>query len=675
MTIRYILCFLLILFVAACKRNIDDVRPAVNAGSRHGKVLPPGFFVDNVRVPGGAPNAQIGPLGRTANTPDPNNGDLPVILGPKLNNPYSVAHMQQAVDLMYGGHYPISATHLYVRFKPADADQFNVLEDIEDLELQDYPMDHEVIQEGDYYQDSTLTMEEFGWLYTVLPVHYTFPGGIQYQIVDQLYLPEGDDLFLEQLAESMASGASYQSSYSSETGLVSIHRTDVMTGTYEYPRTACDCADPTLECLPEPGCDPNPGGGGGGPSNSDRVPRGKIEVQEFISCGSAPTNVAVRNARVVCKRWFKIERIYTNNQGQFFSTKHFLNRVKVIVKSKNNHGSIRKIRGIRIWQTLFPVRERIGIFDRGEMAAIAHVFERPSTDGRLLPQWVAFTTHNSLMEFRDYATQLGFAHPPDKMKILLSNWGSFEQRGTAPMLNKCGASLTTEISTAYISAAIPFGMLVNILSRQVDVVIGYKRNDGNYCNLSSADVKEVAYHELGHASHYAQVGCDFWNQYRASIIRELSKVLQPENHPYGDGNDPFTAPIIALSEMWGYHIEYLLTDRYFGLSVPWARMQDDSYYSINGLGAYLVALESFKPNLITDVHRWIPNGLPYDLFDSGNEAVSGLRDNVSGYTTQQCFSALQSDVRSVPAFRNRLLSQNGNNQLNQVNILFQDYNY
>ena len=45
-------------------------------------------------------------------------------------------------------------------------------------------------------------------------------------------------------------------------------------------------------------------------------------------------------------------------------------------------------------------------------------------------------------------------------------------------------------------------------------------------------------------------------------------------------------------------------------------------------------------------------------------------DNVFGYTAQQCFTALQGDVRTIPAFRDRLLQQNGNNQAAAVTYLF-----
>ena len=93
----------------------------------------------------------------------------------------------------------------------------------------------------------------------------------------------------------------------------------------------------------------------------------------------------------------------------------------------------------------------------------------------------------------------------------------------------------------------------------------------------------------------------------------------------------------------------------------------------------LNALENHNPILTADVHRWIPQGVCYDLIDSENDffTIGSTRpiDNVFGYTTQQCFNALQSDVRTVPDFRNRLLLQNGNNQSPSVNTLFNSYGY
>lgn len=99
---------------------------------------------------------------------------------------------------------------------------------------------------------------------------------------------------------------------------------------------------------------------------------------------------------------------------------------------------------------------------------------------------------------------------------------------------------------------------------------------------------------------------------------------------------------------------------------------------VAGLNANFAAIESFNPNNNNDVRRWIPQGLPHDLFDNRNDFAfpnGFVIDNVVGYTSQQCFNALQGDVRTVPAFRDRLLQQNGNNQAAAVTNLFSEYGY
>ncbi len=53
--------------------------------------------------------------------------------------------------------------------------------------------------------------------------------------------------------------------------------------------------------------------------------------------------------------------------------------------------------------------------------------------------------------------------------------------------------------------------------------------------------------------------------------------------------------------------------------------------------------------------------------------VLGCNDNK--YITEQCFNALQPDVRSIEAFRDRLLQQNGNDQAANVIDLFFRYGY
>jgi hypothetical protein len=115
--------------------------------------LPNPFFAE-LQVPGAAATVANNFSSSGSNLTDSlDNGDVPIVLGSQITNPYTVRKVQNAYNMLYGDIQTLTANYLYVKFKPANADQLEILEDNENLELQDYPMDFEVIQEGDFYQD------------------------------------------------------------------------------------------------------------------------------------------------------------------------------------------------------------------------------------------------------------------------------------------------------------------------------------------------------------------------------------------------------------------------------------------------------------------------------------------------------------------------------------------
>lgn len=77
----------------------------------------------------------------------------PTILGARLiGNPYSVANMQQASINLTNSSAGIVENAWYVRVKPSNYEQLTAVEDL-DVDWFDYPLDYELIQEGDYYDD------------------------------------------------------------------------------------------------------------------------------------------------------------------------------------------------------------------------------------------------------------------------------------------------------------------------------------------------------------------------------------------------------------------------------------------------------------------------------------------------------------------------------------------
>lgn len=77
----------------------------------------------------------------------------PTILGNPRVNPYTVQKMTEAWNNLNGTNLPtLPATHRYVKFMPATLEQFKKLNETE-LVLFDYPLEYEIIQMGDYYDD------------------------------------------------------------------------------------------------------------------------------------------------------------------------------------------------------------------------------------------------------------------------------------------------------------------------------------------------------------------------------------------------------------------------------------------------------------------------------------------------------------------------------------------
>lgn len=82
-------------------------------------------------------------------------------------------------------------THLYVRFLPKDWSEYDQLQNDTTLKLYDIPLDHEVALHGNTYHDPSIPEDKPTWQYTAVKADFEFPS-IEYQVLEQLYLPEQD---------------------------------------------------------------------------------------------------------------------------------------------------------------------------------------------------------------------------------------------------------------------------------------------------------------------------------------------------------------------------------------------------------------------------------------------------------------------------------------------------
>ncbi|MEX8546061.1 MAG: hypothetical protein V5804_00540 [Mucilaginibacter sp.] len=588
------------------------------------------------------------------------------VLGNQLNNPYLIPNMQQAYQNLGITNVPVNVTNLYVRFKPADVDQLDVLTSTmenQNLEVFDTPVDYDVMYEGDYYQDPSIPQEQITWQYAVVPPDFQFPAGIQYETLAQIHIP-GDNYTAVETEAERIQGVSNSMMVSPTTNSINKNPS---------PNSAQNC-DPGFYWDPiARDCVPNRGGGGGqppAPAADASVPGGGILVYDT----QTNTNRPVRKATVVARRWFKIERGFTDNSGNYRLTKRFKNKVRINVKFKNSDAEVRGLRGVRLWQMLFPIKKTLGVYsgDKSNISYTFPLYTDPGSKGNRY--WAGATTHNAVQDYREYAPQEGIGQPPTGIKIMLTNAVS---GAATPMWNKRVINtLPSEfVYTFLFTAASPIAgglsALVAVLKHQIDIAISYQYP-------TSDALKETTYHELTHSAHYAALGNSWYGAFVDAEITTLIRAFASDNTyiPYGRSTGEFHDKI-ALGESWAYYMGQYLADKQYGTQSGSAVEQGIGYSNnspVYGLSSHLNLLEDFSPYRTNDPFFWIPQGIFYDLKDTRNE-TSPVTDQVSGYTNQQMFNAFNSSINSLAGYKSSLLQLNGNNQSGAVTYLFSQYGY
>lgn len=354
--------------------------------------------------------------------------ELPTILGSQRNNPYTLSRMRVAYNNLGYSALPVNATNLYVRFLPNSASQLSVLDSImdsQDLELFDTPMDYDVLQEGDYYQDPSIPDSSVTWQYAVVPTDFQAPADITYQVLFQIHIPGDNYTAMETEAERLASkqdsidcsgGGDRMANSNSTARIIKPNSPDCGPGyhwDFNVNQCVCNCCPEGYEwngsqCLPiQPPPPPTPPA----PAVDAQVPAGAITVSDNNLVATPTPRPPVRNVRVVAKRWFKIERTYTDNNGHFQFTKRFKHNVKITVKFKNDFAAIKAFRLTSFWRMLYPVTANIGVF-ANDKNIINHNFDKINTTvaarGNLF--WAGATVHNSVQEYRGFATQENFGY-------------------------------------------------------------------------------------------------------------------------------------------------------------------------------------------------------------------------------------------------------------------------
>lgn len=590
-------------------------------------------------------------------------------MGAKLNNPYAVDVIKQAYYNLY--HVAITGlhpTHLYVRYLPTTPQELSLL-DFNNREFWDFPLDYSITHMGAYYHDPTVSDTTFTWFYTVVPYGFQFPQ-VQHEI-------------LEQLVEVP-------------------YETNLLKEAYRLTGNLWDEPDAYITPMPTynngtlsffitpPGDDGGGGGGGGGgqtgtcgcpfPDNV-RKPSGCVTVFDNMLNNWDP----VRKVKVITANGdlglFFTHSAQTSDNGCWSVSHKYYGKIHVWVKFENDDCTIKTMKGQVDFLGYSIARKAYkGTFGGPYFNNIQIQFDRSTAIGSPdCLNWLAALDNNALFEYKGWCGANGIPLPPGDLEILVAPWQ--DGSGATVMLNHMPGFLIT-------IAALGGGTVLKILSGvggpislavepfivqwltafAPDVVL----NVNNPIHLNADQVKEVAYHEFGHTSHWQSVGSAYWQANIAYVAEVI--VTQANNAPYGSGTLS-GAGRCAVIESWGFHVGATVSDLHYGIHSSPYRIQQPTGIFFDPTAtqsSYIRALEAYDPNLTGDVDRWIPCGIYNDLIDTGIETTP-VQDNTSGFTEGQIFSCL--NTTSIGGVKNQIQALTGNTQQTAVTNLFTSYGY
>lgn len=430
--------------------------------------------------------------GRAITRSQTDSGTGIMTLGQKQINPYALVIMQQAADELEIG-AKLEPTHLYVRFLPTDSTQYNILARDMELELFDFPLDYEIIQEGSFYHDPTLPEDAITWQYTTVEPGFSFPENITYEVLEECYIPNTED---EEI--SMASGGDGRT-------------TAQMLEEQAFAIAGIECDEPEAPARA-----------------SAKRPEGKFQFWDDCNNYYKP----LKGVKVRCHVIVKWSTTFTREDGTYSMDSKFRIGPHYALVFHNSKGFELYCN----WGPLARANYNMGWHNKkGYSENISRISEA----------WKWCAVSNAGYEYYQMCEKEGIAKPPHDLKVWV-----FKHKGNAsaaPMLNKLGnvvgfnpsGAIVRFLNNMFINY--PANFLLSFFRNWLpDVTIGCKGSD-------IKDIYEIVNHEFAHASHFSKVGSNYWADYVSYIITYGA---------YGQ-ESYYNAGVCGVGEMWGYAMGWL----------------------------------------------------------------------------------------------------------------------
>lgn len=695
-SVNRILLFLLFSFILyACKKNDfekKELKPeSISGKSDLQKILASEFFVQDRKVADMANTRNSGfstgdlAVEMSGQSEPEFTDEVPMILGEILPNPYSISNMVATYNIYYAANLlTVPVTHYYVRFSPATEAQLALLEDSLEVEIFDYPLNYEVIQDGDYYQQPGKGVEDMPDFFAVVPNTFQFPAGVPHVILEELHFPH-DDPILEALAESIAAGGHYNS-YQINSGEPDIMMIRLENNARLINENNCECfPNPeNLACIPpEPNCyipqPPTPPGGwqpptpGPAPANT---PSGYIRYQD----NTANIDRPLRGVEVIAKRGRKSAKAYTDNNGFFVMGRNFPGPVKIIIKYRTSATvNVKPLRlQSRVRLSLLTARQRYGgtygvgvmnnlnirIVAAGNIGTRQHMYwlAAHAVNARYQHELVAsvtqevkhFSGHRLVLYLERHGRELGREPMTD---LVLANYIAKNRSGADYLII---AGKIVKYTAMQKIGSLAFTLIGLVFDGQrPDIIYNYNTNWVNQSsNITHQKLFEV-YTECGLLKstnsnlkwkHYFKAK-EKWIDVSIGFIGlqlmyNLNYYLKEGQLPESSASPDWQA-FTTLATNIGLGIYYSLTEpeRSFfqmtkGFSIYYSHILCDRWYSGTNnsvrdqYGKWILSnptttshkfyIENWRPNVAVDIFKYERVGLFNDLNDADSDPIPGV---------------------------------------------------
>ncbi len=575
-----------------------------------------------------------------------NRPSQPIILGNQLNNPFSVENMQIALDSLLANkeslngsmrapsafnEFEISATDLYIRYLPKDSVEYRTLMNDTALMLFDFPLDYELKQVGEYYKDPTVT-GEYTWLYTRVPVGYTPHAGVEYEVLEELFILEHSPYYsveTETGEDGMQKAKSVAGQNNNEalrvlqtvslylTGNLKQDSKDKNTYTNNVSGMQKAKSYLTVKIF-----------GKTITLATFYYPSGTLKVKGFhtmnengvVTPSSTAVDVPLKGVKMHFLTWFYWGHAYTDENGYYQSDKSYLldpiHTIYFSGRTKNQQNSWDLDR-VWLWGSCLWVQKHcFGVQSKDNYNA---------TIDTLSGAWDACLTNNAIYEYMTVCDKEGLTRPPAHLQVALRENPSGAGSSSAPLFQNhtnlytslfLGGyfnyvySYTTEGQNLVLTQNTPLYNLAMtmFLNSLPDILLaggninhyinaGYTRQEALYAFYSTV------WHELTHASNFQRVknekGYGSASAYWTSLVgtevgHSITSIGKSSYGKKGDNN----WEQVALCEGWANYREYRMKSKYldgipfYGISsstFPYTHI--NLFYDLENIGVSLVNME------------------------------------------------------------------------------------